>query len=214
MEALGININLTPERLAECLEEVGMAFLFAPAMHSAMKHVQTARRELRLRTVFNLLGPLTNPAHASAQVVGVYDLELVEKVAEALSMLGLRRALVVHGLDGLDEITITGPTRVAEVNEGSVRTYEVTPEEFGMKRATLEDISGGDAAANAAIIREILDGKKSARRDVVLLNAAAALVAAGKVDHFADALLLAARAIDSGAAKEKLDDLAEFTTQV
>ena len=213
MEALGININLTPDRLAACLEEVGMAFLFAPAMHSAMKHVQTARRELRLRTVFNLLGPLTNPAHASAQVVGVYALELVEKVAEALSMLGVRRALVVHGLDGLDEITITGPTRVAEVNEGSVRTYEVTPEEFGMNRATLEDISGGDAATNAAIIREILDGKKSARRDVVLLNAAAALVAAGKAAHLADAIPLAARSIDSTAARKKLDHLTQFTAQ-
>ena len=211
MEALGVNINLTPERLAACLEEVGMAFLFAPAMHSAMKHVQTARRELQLRTVFNLLGPLTNPAHASAQVVGVYALELVEIVAEALSMLGLRRALVVHGLDGLDEITITGPTRVAEVHEGNVRTYEITPEEFGMKRATLEDISGGDAAANAAIIREILDGKKSARRDVVLLNAAAALVAARKTTHLGDALPIAVRSIDSGAAKKKLDDLVFFT---
>ncbi len=214
MEALGVNINLTPERLAACLEQVGMAFLFAPAMHSAMKHVQTARRELRLRTVFNLLGPLTNPAHASAQVVGVYDLELVEKVAEALSMLGVRRALVVHGLDGLDEITITGPTRVAEVNEGSVHTYEVTPEEFGMKRATLEDISGGDAAANAVIIREILDGKKSARRDVVLLNAAAALVAAGKAEHLGGALPLAVKSLDSGAAAAKFAALARFTTNL
>ena len=163
MEALGVNIDLPPDRLAACLEEVGIAFLFAPAMHSAMKHVQTARRELRLRTVFNLLGPLTNPAHASAQVVGVYSVDLVEKLAEALSMLGLRRALVVHGLDGLDEITITGPTRIAEVREGSVRTYEVTPEEFGMKRGSLEDISGGDAAANAAIIREVLERKKVAK---------------------------------------------------
>src|ERR1700736_476605 len=143
MEALGVNINLPPARLAACLEEVGIAFLFAPAMHSAMQHVQSARRELRLRTVFNLLGPLTNPAHASAQVVGVYSAELVEKLAEALSMLGLHRVLVVHGLDGLDEITITGPTRIAEVREGTVRTYEVTPEEFGLPRASLQDISGG-----------------------------------------------------------------------
>ena len=137
MEALGVNINLPPARIAACLEEVGIAFLFAPAMHSAMKYVQPARRELRLRTVFNLLGPLTNPAHASAQVVGVYSAALVEKLAEALSMLGLHRALVVHGLDGLDEITITGPTRIAEVRDGTVRTYEVTPEEFGMNRARL-----------------------------------------------------------------------------
>ncbi|HXM23269.1 MAG TPA: anthranilate phosphoribosyltransferase [Terriglobales bacterium] len=212
MEALGVNINLLPTRIAACLEGVGIAFLFAPAMHSAMKYVQSARRELRLRTVFNLLGPLTNPAHASAQVVGVYSAALVEKLAEALSMLGLRRALVVHGLDGLDEITITGPTRIAEVREGTVRTYEVTPEEFGMKRGTLDDISGGDAAANANIIREILAGKKSPRRDVVLLNAAAALVAAGRADHLADALPLASKSIDSGAAAEKLQALVRFAS--
>src|SRR5256712_11083179 len=179
MESLGVKIDLPPARLTSCLEEVGMVFLFAPALHSAMKHVQSARRELRLRTVFNLLGPLTNPAHASAQVVGVYSVELVEKLAEALSMLGLHRALVVHGLDGLDEITITGPTRVAEVREGSVRTYEITPEEFGMKRASLEELAGVNAVENAGIVRRILSGEKSARRDVVLLNAAAAVVAAG-----------------------------------
>jgi anthranilate phosphoribosyltransferase len=211
MEALGVNINLPPARMVACLEQVGIAFLFAPAMHSAMKHVQPVRRELRLRTVFNLLGPLTNPAQASAQVVGVYSLDLVEKLAEALSMLGLHRALVVHGLDGLDEITITGPTRVAEVREGTVRTYEVTPEEFGITRSTLEEISGGDAAENAAIIREVLSGKKSPRRDVVLLNAAAALVAARKADHLDAALPLAAKSIDSGAAATKLEALARFT---
>jgi len=211
MEALGIKISLPSAVLAACLEEVGIVFLFAPAMHSAMKYVQPARRELRLRTIFNLLGPLTNPARASAQVVGVYSLNLVEKVAEALSMLGTHRALVVHGSDGLDEITITGPTRIAEAREGNVRTYEVTPEEFGMKRARLEDIAGGDAAANAAIIREILAGKKSPRRDVVLLNAAAALVAAGKVEHLGDAVPLAVQSIDSGAAAAKLEALVKFT---
>ena len=213
MEALGVNINLSPVRIAACLEEVGIAFLFAPAMHSAMQQVQAARRQLRLRTVFNLLGPLTNPAHASAQVVGVYSATLVEKLAEALSMLGLHRALVVHGLDGLDEITITGPTRVAEVREGTVRTYEVTPEEFGMHRGTLDDISGGDAAANAAIIAEILGGRPSFRRDVVLLNAAAGLVAAGCADHLADALPLASKSIDSGAAARKLEALIRFTNK-
>jgi len=211
MEALGVNITLPLPRIAECLKEVGIAFLFAPAMHSAMKYVQPARRDLRLRTVFNLLGPLTNPARASAQVVGVYSDDLVEKLAEALSMLGLRRALVVHGSDGLDEITITGPTRVAEVRDGQVRSYEVTPEEFGLKHAPIEAISGGDAAANAAIIRAVLAGTKSACRDVVLLNAAAALVAAGKADHLRDALPLAAHSIDSGAAAEKLRALAAFT---
>jgi anthranilate phosphoribosyltransferase len=212
MEALGINIGLPTAALAKCLEEVGIVFLFAPAMHSAMKYVQPARRELRLRTIFNLLGPLTNPARATAQVVGVYSLDLVEKVAEALSMLGVHRALVVHGLDGLDEITITGPTRIAEVREGNVRTYEVAPEKFGISRAHLEDLAGGDAAANAAIIREILGGKNSPRRDVVLLNAAAALVAAGRAEHLGDALPLAARSIDSGAATAKLNALVQFTT--
>ena len=211
MEALGVNINLPPERLVECLKQVGIAFLFAPLMHSAMKHVQTARRELKLRTVFNLLGPLTNPARASAQVVGVYSAELVDKLAEALSMLGVRRALVVHGMDGLDEITITGPTRIAEVRDSEVHTYEVTPEEFGMPRARLEDISGGDAAANAAIIRAVLDGTQSARRDVVLLNAAAALVAAGKANHLSDAVPLAVESINSNAAKKKLNDMVHFT---
>src|SRR5258708_1696734 len=180
-------------------------------MHSAMKHVQSVSRELRLRTVFNLLGPLTNPARATCQVVGVYSADLVEKLAEALSMLGLHRALVVHGSDGLDEITITGATRVGEVREGRVRTYEVTPEEFGLSRATLDDIAGGDAVLNASLIRDVLGGKKSARRDVVLLNAAAALVAAGRADHLRDALPLAAEAIDSGAALEKLQALAAFS---
>ena len=211
MEALGVNISLPPARLAACLEEVGLAFLFAPAMHSAMKYVQPARRELRLRTVFNLLGPLTNPAHASAQVVGVYSVELVDKLAEALSMLGLRRAMVVHGRDGLDEISVTSPTRIAEVREGNIRSYEVTPEEFGMQRASLDDIAGGDAAENAGIIRDILGGKKSARRDVVMLNAAAALVAAGKADHLSAAIPLAAKSIDSGAAAGKLGALVRFT---
>jgi anthranilate phosphoribosyltransferase len=213
MEALGVNIQVTPQRAALCLREIGICFLYAPDLHSSMKQVQKVRRELRLRTMFNLLGPLTNPAHASGQVVGVYALDMVEKLAEALSMLGLRRALVVHGLDGLDEITITGPTRVAEARDGTLRTYEVDPEEFGMQRATLADISGGDAAENAVIVREVLSGKKSPRRDVVLLNSAAALVAAGRTDHLADAIPLAALSIDSGAAAAKLSALADFTAR-
>lgn len=211
MEALGVNIGLSAERLASCLEQVGIAFLFAPAMHSAMKYVQPARRELKLRTVFNLLGPLTNPARASAQVVGVYSADLVDKLAEALSILGLRRALVVHGADGLDEITITGPTRIAEVRSGTVKSYEVSPEEFGLKRASIEAIVGGDAAANAQIIRQILDGRKSPCRDVVLLNSAGGLVAGGRAERLVDALPMAAESIDSGRAKTKLEALVEFT---
>jgi len=211
MEALGVNINLPPERIAACLDQVGIVFLFAPALHSAMRYVQPVRRELRLRTVFNLLGPLTNPARANCQVIGVYALELVEKLAQALSMLGLHRALVVHGNDGLDEITISGPTRIGEVRDGQVRSYEVTPEEFGLQRAMLDDISGGDAGMNAALIREVLQGKKSVRRDVVVLNAAAALVAAARADHLRDAVPLAEEAIDSGAAAGKLRELVEFS---
>jgi anthranilate phosphoribosyltransferase len=210
---LGVNINLSTEQISACLQQIGIAFLFAPAMHSAMKHVQVARRELRLRTVFNLLGPLTNPARATCQVVGVYSVELVEKLAEALGMLGARRALVVHGMDGLDEITITGSTRIGELRNGQVRSYEVTPEEFGLAPASLEDISGGDAVQNARLIREILSGKKSARRDVVLLNAAAALVAAGCADHLRDGIPMAATSIDSGAALAKLDALIAFSNQ-
>jgi anthranilate phosphoribosyltransferase len=213
MEALGVNLALPPEKLAACLDQVGIAFLFAPAMHSAMKHVQPVRRELRLRTVFNLLGPLTNPAGASCQVVGVYSAELVPKLAEALRLLGLHRALVVHGRDGLDEITITGPTLVAEVRNNQVHEYEVTPEQFGLKRARLEEISGGDAAENAAIIRDLLAGTKSPRRDVVLLNAAAALAVAGRAESIGDALPLAQQSLDSGKAGEKLVSLVKFTTQ-
>jgi anthranilate phosphoribosyltransferase len=212
MEALGVKLSLSPERLADCLREVGIAFLYAPGIHSAMKFVQTARRDLKVRTVFNLLGPLTNPARASAQVVGVYSVDLVDKLAEALSMLGLRRALVVHGNDGLDEITISTTTRIAELRDGKVRTYEVAPEEFGLRRAPLSTIAGGDAASNAVIVRKILGGEKSARRDVVLLNAAAALVASGRADSLLHALPAAVEAIDSGAALAKLEALARFTS--
>src|SRR5438132_2183800 len=156
---------------------------------------------------------LFRSAQASAQVVGVYSLDLVEKVAEALSMLGLHRGFVVHGLDGLDEITLTGPTRVAEIHDGTVRSYEITPEEFGITRATLDDISGGDSAANAILIRKILGGDKSPRRNVVLLNAAAALVAAGRAEHIIGALPLAAQSLDSGAAEHKLEALVRFTAE-
>jgi anthranilate phosphoribosyltransferase len=213
VEALGVNIQLSPARAAKCLREIGICFLYAPNLHPAMKQVQTVRRELRMRTMFNLLGPLTNPARASGQVVGVYSIELVEELAEALSMLGLRRALVVHGLDGLDEITISGTTRIAEAREGSVRSYEVEPEEFGLPRATLQEISGGDAIENAEIIRAILNGEKSPRRDIVVLNAAAALVAAGRAENIAGAVPLAVRSIDSGFAAEKLQALVRFSSE-
>jgi anthranilate phosphoribosyltransferase len=211
MEALGVNISLSVPMIAACLDATGIAFLYAPVMHSATKFVYPARRELKLRTVFNLLGPLTNPANASGQVVGVYSAELVEKLAEVLSMLGVHRALVVHGEDGLDEITLSGATRVAEVRDGSVRTYEVTPEEFGLARAELTEILGGDGKENAEIIRRILRGQKSPHRDVVILNAAAALVAAGRADHIAGAIPMAVQSLDSGAAGKKLEALVRFT---
>jgi anthranilate phosphoribosyltransferase len=213
VEALGINLTLTPEQIAECLEQIGIAFLFAPAMHSAMKFVQPTRRELKLRTVFNLLGPLTNPAAASAQVVGVYSDALVEKLAQALCELGLHRAMVVHGADGLDEITISGPTKIAEVRGGQVRVYQVTPEEFGLRRAPLTEISGGDAETNARIIQDVLNGSRSARRDVILLNAAAALVAASRADSILEAMPIAAQSLDEGAAKARLEALIRFTNK-
>ena len=211
MEALGVKIQLPPERAARCLREVGICFLYAPDLHPAMKQVQKVRRELRIRTIFNLLGPLTNPAKASGQVVGVYAPEMVEKLAEALSILGTRRALVVHGLDGLDEITISGRTRIAEARDGSVRTFEIEPEDFGIQRAELKEIAGGDAEENARIIQNVLRGKKSPCRDVVLLNSAAALVAGGRVDHLSDGIPLAAQSIDSGSAAKKLELLVRFT---
>ncbi len=211
MEALGVKLDLPVERLAACLEQVGIVFLFAPALHSAMRRVQAARQRLRRRTVFNLLGPLTNPAGASAQVIGVYAEDLVEKMADALRELGLQRAMVVHGRDGLDEISLAAPTKIAELRDGLVRVYEVTPEEFGLKRVKAGDLAGGDAAVNAAIVREVLGGKMSPRRDVVRLNAAAALVAAGKAESIAEGFPLAAQAIDSGAARAKLKALVAFT---
>ncbi len=211
IEALGVKLTLPPDRVAECLDQVGIAFLYAPAMHSAMKYVQPARRELRLRTVFNLLGPLCNPANASAQVVGVYSDDLVLKLAEVLRQLGLNRALVVHGSDGLDEITISGATRVAELRESEIHNYVINPEDVGLERAPLSAIAGGDVQTNAEIIRAILAGERSARRDVVLLNAAAALVAAGRAETIKDAVPLAAYSIDSGNARGKLEQLASFT---
>jgi len=211
IEALGVNVNMDPSGSGECLKQIGIVFLFAQAMHPAMKYAQPARRDLRLRTVFNLLGPLTNPAGASAQVVGVYAESLVEKLAGALRMLGVHRALVVHGSDGLDEITITGETKIAEARPRQLLVYKIAPEHFGLQRAPLKSILGGDARTNAEIIRAILNGEKSPRRDVVLLNAAAALMAAGKSENLKDAMPLAQQSLDSGAAREKLDKLVELT---
>ncbi len=212
LEALGINPEHELELAGRAIEQVGIGFLFAPAAHPAMKHAMRARRDLRLRTVFNLLGPLTNPAGASAQVAGVFSAEFAERMARALGELGVQRAFVVHGRDGLDEISLSGPTFVAELISGTVRTYEVTPEDFGLARAPLAALAGGDAAENAAIVRAVLAAERSPRRDAVLMNASAALVAAGRAADFRAGAVVAAESIDSGAAASKLDSLARFVS--
>lgn len=208
LEALGVDLMRAPERVAECIEKVGIGFLFAPALHTAMKHAMPARRRLGGRTVFNLLGPLTNPAGARVQVMGVFAADKVGLLAGALAKLGVERAFVVHGADGLDEISLSGETRVAEVNYGTVRNYTVTPEDFGLPRANIHDLTGGDAAENAASIRRILNGERGPRRDIVLANASAALVAAGVAADFREGVGRAAAAIASGAAASKLRELA------
>ncbi len=216
LEALGVKFETPPERVAQAIEQIGIGFLYAPAMHSATRHATPARRELRMRTVFNLLGPLTNPAGASAQVVGVYDASLTELVARALGELGVLRAFVVHGADGLDEISIGGETSVAELRDGAVRSYTIAPEDFGLRRAPLETIRGGDAKHNAEIIHKILGSaliqhQHGPHRDIVLANSAAALVAGGRATDFLDGVRRAQESIDSGAARAKLDALIAFS---
>ncbi len=211
LEALGVSLDVAVERAAECIEQIGFCFLFAPAIHTAMRHAQRARRELRLRTVFNLLGPLTNPANASAQLIGVSQAPWTELLAAALNRLGIRRAFVVHGADGLDEITITAETQVSELSNGTIRSFSTQPEDFGLRRAPKEALRGGDTAENARIIRAILNGEQGPRRDLVLMNASAALVAAGRAGDFLEGVALARESIDSGAARAKLDRFIAFT---
>ncbi|MDF1552498.1 MAG: anthranilate phosphoribosyltransferase [Deferrisomatales bacterium] len=213
LERLGVNLDVTAEVVEQCIAEVGIGFLYAPLLHSAMKHVAPVRREMGIRTIFNILGPLTNPAAAPCQVLGVYREDLTGKLAAVLGRLGSRRALVVHGGDGLDEITITGPTHVAEWRDGVVVEYDIRPEQLGLACAPAAEIAGGDAAENAAIVRAVLDGARGPRRDVVLLNAAAALLAADVVEDMAAGVELAAQVIDSGAARAKLDQLVERTNR-
>ena len=210
MDRLGIKLALDPAELARAIREVGIGFLFAPALHPAMRHAQPARLELKMRTVFNLLGPLANPAGANVQIVGAPSAAAARLMAQALAQLGLYRGFVVHGSDGLDEITTTGPTLVLEIASGAVREYTVTPDDFGLPAASAGDLRGGDAAVNERIARDILAGVRGPRRDIVLANAAAALVAAGKARHFREGVALAADSIDSGAARRKLEELAAF----
>jgi anthranilate phosphoribosyltransferase len=211
VEALGVSLELPPEQVGHCIDEVGIGFLYAPLLHKAMKYVMTARREIRIRTVFNILGPLTNPAGASAQVIGVYQEGLTEVLARVLNELGSRRAFVVHGLDGLDEISVSGESKISEVRGGRVYTYRVSPEDFGLRRSRLSDLQGGNAADNAQIITSLLNGEEGPRRDVVLMNASLAIAAGGKANDFHEGVKLAAQSIDSGAAMEKLRRLVEFS---
>jgi anthranilate phosphoribosyltransferase len=213
LEALGVRIDLPFERIPECLEKVGMVFLFAPRLHLAMKHVMNARRALKTKTVFNLLGPLTNPLGASVQLVGVYDRARTEMMAQALAAVGTQRAFVVAGRDGIDEITTTGPTQVSEADGAAVSTREVVPEDFGLLRATAEALRGGEPETNARLLRLVLTGERGPRRDLVLANASAALVVAGKAADFRQGVAQAAEALDSGAANRTLDALVAFTRE-
>ena len=214
VETLGINLELPPAKVARCVDEVGIGFLYAPLLHTAMKHVMAARREMGIRTVFNMLGPLTNPAGANAQVIGVYSPTLTEPLARVLAELGTIRAFVVHGADGLDEISNTGESQISEVREGVVRSFRVRPEDFGMTRAAIGDLQGGDRAENAQIIRHILGGGDGPKRDIVLMNAAAALVVGGKARDLKEGVGLASHSIDSGAAQRKLETLIEFSQKL
>jgi anthranilate phosphoribosyltransferase len=213
MESLGVRITHDAREMARALKEVGIAFLFAPAIHASTKHAQAVRQELKLRTVFNLLGPLTNPAGATVQLVGAPSGHAAELMAHALAQLGLPRGLVVHGSDGMDEITTTGPTLAFEVDRGRVSRRTIEPSDFGVPVARLEDLRGGSAAENREIALAILDGETGPRRDIVLVNASAALVAAGIAEHFKEAMVIAGRSIDSGGARGRLDGLVEFTNR-
>ena len=211
LEALGVRIDLPFERYGQAIREIGIGFLFAQAAHTATRHAAPARRQIGVRTVFNLLGPLTNPAGAQAQVLGVFSLDVMDLVADTLGELGTEHAFVVHGAGGLDEISLAGETVVAEVRDGRVKKFSVTPEEFGVKHAPIETIRGGTAKENAARVTSILEGQAGAPRDIVVINAAAALVATGVFESFRDAAAAASFAIDSGKACKTLENLKAFT---
>ena len=213
LEALGVNIDQSPEKCVELLREVGMCFFFAQKYHSSMKYVGAIRRELGFRTVFNILGPLTNPGTPTMQLLGVYDDYLVEPLAQVLVNLGIRRGMVVYGTDKLDEISVSAPTKICEIRDGWFKTYIVTPEQFGLKRCAKEALEGGTPEENAEITRRILKGEKGSRRDAVLMNAGAALYIGGKADSMEDGIRLAAKLIDSGKAYEKLEQFIEVSNR-
>jgi anthranilate phosphoribosyltransferase len=207
LTALGVKIDLSPEQISRCIKEAGIGFMFAPSHHSAMKHVGPVRVEMGIRTIFNILGPLSNPAGVKRMMVGVFAPSWVEPIANALATLGTEHAWVVHGSDGLDEITGTGKSFAAEVKGGKVRIFDIHPEELGLICCKAEDLRGGDAAANAEALRGVLAGNESAYRDVATLNAAAGLVVAGKAEDLAEGVLLARKSVDTGAAKDRLEKL-------
>ena len=211
LEALGVKIDLAPPEVERCIEKIGFGFMFAPVFHGAMKYATPVRQEIGIRTVFNVLGPLTNPANAQAQVLGVYDRDLTEVLANVLVGLGVKRAMVVHGLDGLDEISNLGKTQISEVKGDEVRTYTVEPEDFGFNLAKPEDIKGYDREGNATLMIKLLKGEDGPRRDVVLMNSAAAMIVGGKVSDFKEGVEVAKEAIDSGKAYEKLQALIKAT---
>lgn len=209
--ALGVKIDAPRERVEQCIAEIGIGFLFAPLLHEAMKYAVQPRRDIGIRTIFNLLGPLTNPAMATHQLIGIYSGELVGMIARVLKNLGSVCAMVVHGLEGLDEISLCGPTQVAELRDGEVKQYLIEPEQFGLKRCRLEDLQGGNPEQSAAMVRAVLDGEPGPRRDVVLLNGGAALYISGRASNIEEGIRLAAQSIDSGKARQKLEQLIEMT---
>src|SRR6056297_943631 len=213
LEAMGMNLDMDPELVEEAVTDIGVGFLFAPKYHGAMRYAAAARKEVGIRSIFNMLGPLTNPAAANCQLIGVYMPELTEMFARALKELGSRRAFVVHGHDGLDEITVCAPTRISELSDGRIQTYDISPEPFFGEPAEPEALAGGDAGENAGITERILRSEKGPKRNVVLINAAAALMAAGRAEKLEDGIRLAEKAIDSGAARAKLDALIAFTRE-
>jgi len=214
LEALGVDLSLGPTDMARCIDEAGVGFLFAQALHASMRHAGPVRREIGIRTVFNILGPLTNPAGASRQLLGVYDPRLAPVMAEVAGRLGSKRVLVVNGHPGMDEVSASGPTTVADYADGAVRLYDVTPEQVGIARGTLADIAGGDGQENAQIVRRILGGEGGPRRDVVLLNAGLALVAAGRAHDLAEGVETARASIDSGKALGALEALIAVSSRL
>jgi anthranilate phosphoribosyltransferase len=214
LEALGVPVHLSVEDVAECIRQTGIGFLYAPLLHPAVKNAHEARLLLRGRTAFNLLGPLTNPVRARAQLMGAFSVRAAEMLAQASARLGIERAFVVHGADGLDEISTTGPTTVFQVENGSVVKNRWLPSDFGLPNCSLEELEGGDCAANASLIRAVLEGEPGARRDIVVANAAAALLVAQQANDLKTAAALAAESIDSGAARRKLEQLVEFTARL